>query len=245
MKYNKNYYQILGVEPNASEMEIRRAYRRLAIFTHPDRNPTPEATTRMQEINEAYGVIGNKNRRRKYDSARGEAIGKARTKDSPQSEDSPKTPDLQHVFAEDATPSVSFLSTIVISAFSAISASFFCWSLTTLNLEFIIPAAAAGITGALSIYGILAVWRNYKSGEIEAQCPKCNNLWAAEKLGEKITGVFPKKPFALWSLPRITHGQFEWYDSEEPESVPYERYKVRYKCKYCGYEWAFLGSRRR
>lgn len=67
MKYAKDYYQILGVNPNATAAEVRRAYRRLAILYHPDRNPTPQSNAQMQEINEAYGVLGNHNKRAKYD----------------------------------------------------------------------------------------------------------------------------------------------------------------------------------
>ena len=67
MKNKKDYYRILDVRPASSPAEIRQAYRRLASLTHPDRDSSPQATTRMQEINEAYGVLGNENKRIKYD----------------------------------------------------------------------------------------------------------------------------------------------------------------------------------
>ena len=54
MEY-KDYYKILGVERNATKEEIKRAYRKLALKTHPDRNPgDAKAEERFKEINEAY-----------------------------------------------------------------------------------------------------------------------------------------------------------------------------------------------
>lgn len=61
-------YSILGVPRTATMGEIRVAYRRLARMYHPDVNTGPEAEARMQEINEAYGVLSDPERRRRYDS---------------------------------------------------------------------------------------------------------------------------------------------------------------------------------
>ncbi len=66
MEY-KDYYKILGVKRDASEMEIKRVYRSLALKFHPDKNPSSEASGRFKEINEAYEVLGDPNKRRKYD----------------------------------------------------------------------------------------------------------------------------------------------------------------------------------
>jgi len=64
----RDYYQVLGVPRNASEKDIRRAYRRLARQHHPDVNPGDKAAeARFKEINAAYEVLSDAEKRRKYD----------------------------------------------------------------------------------------------------------------------------------------------------------------------------------
>jgi len=64
----KDYYKILGVERKASEAEIRKAYRKLAMQYHPDRNPEDkQAEERFKEINEAYQVLSDPQKRVHYD----------------------------------------------------------------------------------------------------------------------------------------------------------------------------------
>ncbi len=62
-----NYYQILGVAENATEIEIKRAYRRLARQFHPDITQTPEAETTFKEINRAYDILSDPLKRSDYD----------------------------------------------------------------------------------------------------------------------------------------------------------------------------------
>ena len=64
----RDYYKILGVERKASEAEIRKAYRKLAMQYHPDRNPeNKQAEERFKEINEAYQVLSDPQKRAHYD----------------------------------------------------------------------------------------------------------------------------------------------------------------------------------
>lgn len=63
-----DYYTVLGVAPEATDEEIKKAYRKLALETHPDRNPgDPKAEERFKRISEAYGVLMDSQKRAQYD----------------------------------------------------------------------------------------------------------------------------------------------------------------------------------
>ena len=63
----KNYYEILGVKQDASEIEIKKAFRSLSLKYHPDRNSDPDATTKFQYINEAYENLSDGEKRKQHD----------------------------------------------------------------------------------------------------------------------------------------------------------------------------------
>ena len=64
----KDYYKILGVERSASEDEIKKAYRKLALKYHPDHNPGDKsAEAKFKDVGEAYEVLGDPQKRKQYD----------------------------------------------------------------------------------------------------------------------------------------------------------------------------------
>ena len=64
----RDYYEVLGVEKSASEAEIKKAYRKMAIQYHPDKNPgDKEAEEKFKEAAEAYSVLSDKDKRARYD----------------------------------------------------------------------------------------------------------------------------------------------------------------------------------
>ncbi len=63
----KDYYEILGVSRNATQEEIKKAFRKKAAQLHPDKNKAPDAHERFKELNEAYQVLSDENKRRTYD----------------------------------------------------------------------------------------------------------------------------------------------------------------------------------
>lgn len=67
----KNFYEILGVQENASAEDIKKAYRKLAVQYHPDKNPgDKEAEEKFKSIADAYDTIGDESKRAKYDHQR-------------------------------------------------------------------------------------------------------------------------------------------------------------------------------
>jgi len=71
----KDYYQVLGVARDASQDEIKKAFRKLAMKYHPDRAKTPDAEDRFKEVNEAYAVLSDPDKRRQYDMYGAEGFG--------------------------------------------------------------------------------------------------------------------------------------------------------------------------
>jgi len=68
-RVKKDYYEVLGIDRNAEEAAIKKAYRNLAMKYHPDRNPgDARAVERMKEINEAYAVLSDAQKRQLYDT---------------------------------------------------------------------------------------------------------------------------------------------------------------------------------
>ena len=76
MAVKRDYYEVLGVGRQASPEELRRAFRKIAMDSHPDRNPDDmEAHARFKEASEAYSVLSDPERRRSYDMFGHAAVG--------------------------------------------------------------------------------------------------------------------------------------------------------------------------
>lgn len=67
MSAKRDYYEILGLEKTASQADIKSAYRKAALKYHPDRNKEKDAEAKFKEINEAYQVLSDKQKRQTYD----------------------------------------------------------------------------------------------------------------------------------------------------------------------------------
>ncbi len=78
MADKRDYYEVLGVSKNASDDEIKKAYRKLAVKYHPDKNPgDKEAEAKFKEINEAHDVLSDKQKRARYDQFGHAGVGGA------------------------------------------------------------------------------------------------------------------------------------------------------------------------
>lgn len=71
----KNYYKILNIKKDATPEQVKDAYRKLVKFWHPDVNPSPNSHEKIIEINEAYEILNNKDKREVYDRIYNEYFG--------------------------------------------------------------------------------------------------------------------------------------------------------------------------
>ena len=99
----EDYYQVLGVEQDASETRIKEAYRKLAFNYHPDRNrENPEAAEKMKKVNEAYAVLSNPAKKSEYDNLKTRFGSSAYThfRNNYSEQDIFSGSDINHIFEE-------------------------------------------------------------------------------------------------------------------------------------------------
>ena len=63
----RDYYEVLGISNSASDEEIKKAYKKMALKYHPDRNKEADAESKFKEVNEAYSVLSDKEKKERYD----------------------------------------------------------------------------------------------------------------------------------------------------------------------------------
>lgn len=100
---SKDYYQILGLNKDASQEQIKAAYRKLAFQYHPDRNKEdPAAAEKMKELNEAYAVLSDPVKRKEYDTYRDSygSFASQRFRENYSEEDIFRDSDINQIFEE-------------------------------------------------------------------------------------------------------------------------------------------------
>ena len=70
----RDFYKILGIKKSSNQNDIKKAYRKLSIKYHPDKNSDPSAKDKYKEINEAYDVLSEPDKRRAYDRSGEEGV---------------------------------------------------------------------------------------------------------------------------------------------------------------------------
>jgi len=76
VKSGRDYYKVLGIDRNATESQIKAAFRKLAFKYHPDRNHEPRAEENFKKINEAHETLSNPEKRDTYDASLRVVYGK-------------------------------------------------------------------------------------------------------------------------------------------------------------------------
>lgn len=98
---SKNYYDVLGVDEKSTQSEIKKAYRKLSLQYHPDRNNNDLiATEKTKDINEAYETLGNETNRKQYDMSKNNPFARMFSMDGSSGNMPPMPPDLDNLLSQ-------------------------------------------------------------------------------------------------------------------------------------------------
>ncbi|MFN8413988.1 MAG: J domain-containing protein [Anaerolineales bacterium] len=236
MALKKDYYQILGVTPTATLAEIKQAYHQLAIQYHPDRNSDRESTVKMQEINEAYRIIGDSAKRSTYDFQLRKATGQSPT----------QTPTAYNIYRKNNVVTQTFfthnestlLGLLGSGLFLIFAFSLLIWPAVAYSLGIGSATLLLLLVNFLCLRAAFNYWRAYKAAESEFQCPNCNKPWAVGNLREELIGIYKK------AKRQSFRQTFLGIQNSSGNIARYEKYKIHCQCKYCQHEWTFHKSRK-
>jgi plastocyanin len=114
MKGKKNHYEILGVSPSAGLDAVTAAYKNLAKQYHPDVTTDPGASDRMKELNIAYEVLRDSEKRKQYNQGLGDELGSIFKTHTPAPVPKPAPPDNMGFNLSDINPALTIVSVIII-----------------------------------------------------------------------------------------------------------------------------------
>lgn len=121
MKGKKNHYEILGVSPLAEDSVIAAAYKNLAKKYHPDVTTDPGASDRMKELNCAYEVLRDSEKRKQYNLGLGDEFGRIFRTNTPAPVPKPAQPDNMGFNLPGINPALIIVSVIIILSFLVVA----------------------------------------------------------------------------------------------------------------------------
>jgi len=176
MSSKRDYYEVLNVPRDASEEDIKKAYRKLALQFHPDRNKSPEAEEKFKELSEAYAVLSDDEKRMQYDRFGHEGIAGRYTWD-----DIFRGADFETIFRDTGFGFGGF-TTIFDAFFGGARSGYRSRRGADLrhDLEITLEEVAFGLDKEVEIAGFKVCetcrGSGIKAGTDTPKCPECNGL---------------------------------------------------------------------
>jgi molecular chaperone DnaJ len=176
-----DYYDVLGVNPEASQDEIKRAFRKLAFKYHPDRNKMPKAEEKFKEASEAYAILSDPEKRKQYDSRGFEGI-----KEQYKQEDIYNSGNFKDTFSEFGFNVEDLFSRVFSRGFAAQQVHSEATRGRDLNaeMEITLPQAATGTELEVTLPRLTRCsacgGAGIERGSHSVTCPKCKGAGSIE-----------------------------------------------------------------